>query len=238
MQEPVILEDSKPERRDEKPLLRTERNRWFFAVLSFSVVFLVFAFLLFYAFEKAQNNKEVVFVKLEPNGAWSVVDYLPQDEQLYFKTTIDALLQRFAKARYGLNPETIETDWGEASVFMSKALADSFVSPRGFDALGKIDAIRKLGNKADIDTSRGVEHYDDVNWKQGDAESVVVRSNIYLTRTLIKQGRKQAAEKLVLNVQWQLKDKTLLASDSMDVLRINPLGLTILSYQLNKERSE
>ncbi|MGR5456569.1 conjugal transfer protein, partial [Vibrio alfacsensis] len=85
---------------------------------------------------------------------------------------------------------------------------------------------------------RGVEHYDDVNWKQGDAESVVVRSNIYLTRTLIKQGRKQAAEKLVLNVQWQLKDKTLLASDSMDVLRINPLGLTILSYQLNKERSE
>lgn len=236
--EPVIRADTPKETHVDKPRLRTERNRWFVAVLGLTMVVLVMLFFLFYAFEKAGNNKEIVYVKLEPAGGWSVVDYQPQDQQLFFKTTIDALLQRFAIARFGVNPPTIKTDWGEASVFMSPALAADFIDPQGFDALSKMKALEKSGNQAVIDIERGVEHYDEVMWSRSEQDqSVSIRSNVYLTRTLIKGGRKLVPEKLVLSVLWQLKDKAELAKDDLDALRLNPIGLTVLSYQLNKERT-
>lgn len=235
---PVIRSETDKEPRDIKPTLRTERNRWFVAVLALSVVLALMMVFLFYAFEKANNNKEIVYVKLEPNGSWSLVDYQPDDKQLFFKTTIDALLQRFAIARFSITPETIHTDWGEASVFMSPKLADVFLSPSGFDALGKIEAIKASGNRAEIDIDRGVEHYDDVVWQGGESSSqTVIRSNVYLTRTVVKGGRKLPPEKLVLNLQWTLSSKKELVKQSMESLRLNPIGLTILSYQLNKERS-
>jgi hypothetical protein len=147
-------------------------------------------------------------------------------------------LQRFAIARFGVNPPTIKTDWGEASVFMSPTLAADFIDPQGFDALSKMKALEKSGNQAVIDIERGVEHYDEVMWSRSEQDqSVSIRSNVYLTRTLIKGGRKLAPEKLVLSVLWQLKDKAELAKDDLDALRLNPIGLTVLSYQLNKERT-
>ncbi|MFA0080328.1 conjugal transfer protein, partial [Vibrio artabrorum] len=73
MMEPVIRADTPKETHRDKPRLRTERNRWFVAVLGLTMVVLVMLFFLFYAFEKAGNNKEIVYVKLEPAGGWSVV---------------------------------------------------------------------------------------------------------------------------------------------------------------------
>ncbi|MFA0464475.1 conjugal transfer protein, partial [Vibrio sp. 10N.261.45.F1] len=69
------------------------------------------------------------------------------------------------------------------------------------------------------------------------SSQTVIRSNVYLTRTVVKGGRKQPPEKLVLNLQWTLSSKKELVKQSMESLRLNPIGLTILSYQLNKERS-
>ena len=234
--EPILMEPVAPERREDKPMLRVERNRWFVAVLALCGVMALLLMLLWFAFVKAQNNKEVVYVKLEPNGGWSMVDYQPDDAQLFYKTTIDALLQRFALSRYAVTPETIETDWGEASVFMSPDVNAQFLSPQGFNALEKIEALRKNGQRAVITIDRGVEHYDQVAWKEGDASTSVVRSNVYLTRQIEGNGRNPKPEHLVLNLQWRLADKSELAQRSMASLRLNPLGLTVLSYQLTKER--
>lgn len=233
-----VMRSDEKEKRDEKPTLRTERNRLFVIVLSLAFVMTLNVFLLFYAFEKAGNNKEIVYVKLEPNGGWSVVNYQPQDEQLFFKTTIDALLQRFAISRFAINPPTLKSDWGEASIFMSSELSQDFLNPRGFDALGKIEKLIKSGNRSEIDIERGVEHYDEVIFERSETDKTrVIRSNVYLTRTLVKGGRKLPPEKLVLSVQWQLRDKKSLSDAPLDELRLNPIGLTILSYQLNKERT-
>ncbi|MFA0196798.1 conjugal transfer protein, partial [Vibrio artabrorum] len=109
---------------------------------------------------------------------------------------------------------------------------------QGFDAMSKMKALKKSGNQAVIDIERGVEHYDEVTWSRSEQDqSVSIRSNVYLTRTLIKGGRHLPPEKLVLSVLWQLKDKAALAKEDLDTLRLNPIGLTILSYQLNKERT-
>ena len=171
--EPILRVPGALEKREDKPLLRVERNRWFVAVLALCAVMALLLMLLWFAFIKAQNNKEVVYVKLEPSGGWSVVNYQPTDAQLFYKTTIDALLQRFALSRYAVTPETIETDWGEASVFMSPDLSAQFLSPQGFNALDKVKALRQNGKRAVITIERGIEHYDQVAWKEGESSTAV-----------------------------------------------------------------
>ncbi len=83
MDEPIVIEESHREKRDEKPPLRAERNRWFVMSLSLSGVIVILLLFLFYAFGQAQHTKEVVYVKLEPNGSWSVLSYSPNDSQLF-----------------------------------------------------------------------------------------------------------------------------------------------------------
>ncbi len=239
----VVIEDNDTSQRDpHAPLLaqlRAERNRWFvIALASFAVSALLVLF-CWYAFAKAERNQEIVYVKLEPNGAWSVIDYQPEDSQLYFKTTIDASLERYAIARYKSDPATIESDWGEASVFMSPTMRDYFLAPapQGFDAWKKIEQIRKSKTLAEI-AVRDVEHYDQVDYLSDSGQtSKVIRSNLYFTRTLTVNGQKRPPEPLVLSVQWRLVSKQTLASLPKSHLRINPIGVEILTEQLKKERS-
>ncbi|MEL7385822.1 MAG: conjugal transfer protein, partial [Pseudomonadota bacterium] len=95
----IVVEGNEEEYHNPTPSLiaqlRAERNRWFLVALaSISIIALLVLF-SWYAFAKAELNQEIVYVKLEPNGAWSVIDYEPEDSQLYFKTTIDASLERY-----------------------------------------------------------------------------------------------------------------------------------------------
>ncbi|HAS6111704.1 TPA: conjugal transfer protein [Vibrio vulnificus] len=219
--------------------LRAERNRWF--VLSWAILALCSLLVLFcwYAFTKAEINQEIVYVKLEPNGAWSVIDYQPQDSQLYFKTTIDAALERFAIARYQSDPATIESDWGEASVFMSPEMRRQFLAPApdGFDAWQKIEQVKKSQSLASIEI-RGVEHYDQVEYGlEAQTRSKAIRSNLYFTRTMSINGQKQPPEALVLTLQWRLVSKSTLTTWPKSHLRVNPIGVEVLTTQLKKERS-
>ncbi len=220
----------------QRAALRAERNRWFAICLSLVVVVFFSLAFAWFAFLKANNNKEIVYVKLAPNGSWSVVDYQPQDAQLYFKTTIDSLLSRYTSLRYQVNPSTIATDWGDASLLMGADLRDDFVSPRGFNAKEKAAKIVTSRDKVTIEF-RNIEHYDQINAISADGiENNVIRSNVYFTRTSKTMGRTTPPEKLVLSLQWQLMDKFELAEQSMDFLRINPIGIQVLSQQLNIER--
>ncbi|WP_234497880.1 conjugal transfer protein [Vibrio maritimus] len=222
---------------DESPvnphaLLRSERNRLYIlcVVLALSVsLALVFCF---FAFQKAQNNKELIYVKLAPNGSWSVVDYQPDDSQLYFKTTIDALLTRFAISRYGVTPATIADDWAEAKALMAPSMAAHFVSPNGFNAIEKAASLAKSRDNITIHV-RNIEHYDQVTATDFSGQSRTrIRSNVYFSR----ERSAQHSESLVLSLQWQLMDKRSLSEESMSFLRLNPIGLQITDAQLNIER--
>lgn len=217
--------------------LRAERNRWFIISLVSLLIMALLVCFAWYAFSKAERNQEVVFVKLEPNGAWSVIDYQPEDGQLYFKTTIDALLERYSIDRYKVDGATVVEDWARAASFMSPEMERYFLDKNGFDAWGKIEQIQKSSNTATIEV-RYTEHYDEVDWVSTAGEaSKAIRSNIYLTRTLTTNGRKGKPELLVLSVQWRLISKEALVKEPLESLRYNPIGVEILNEQLKKERS-
>ncbi|GEM77225.1 conjugal transfer protein [Vibrio sagamiensis] len=217
-------------------LLVSERNRYFFLLLACVGVIALLVMFCWYAFAKAEHNQEIAYVKLSPNGAWQVVEYQPQDEQLYFKTTVDALIERYTIARFKGDSSTIEADWGEASAFMSSDLKAYFLAKDGFDAWSKIDQLKKQNRNASIDI-RYVEHYDkvDVHLSSGRADKAL-RTNVYFTRELSGAGQKTTKEALVLSLQWRLVDKTTLTNTPLSHLRVNPIGVEILKESLNKER--
>ncbi|MFA1563021.1 hypothetical protein [Aliivibrio fischeri] len=223
---------------NQKAALRAERNRWF--AITLSLVFVIFLSLAFswFAFLKANNNKEIVYVKLAPNGSWSVTDYQPQDAQLYFKTTIDSLLSKYAALRYQINPTTIGIDWSDATYLMGDELHSEFLSKGkgGFNAAQKAAKWAKSRDSVTIKI-RNIEHYDQITATDiNGLESEIVRSNLYFTRTKKTMGKVSPPEHLVLSLQWQLMDKHTLAEQNMDFLRINPIGIQIFSQQLNIEQ--
>lgn len=240
MEDSVITDEQKdvtvPQENSDNAKLRAERNRWFFfcVVLAFAVI--LGYVLIFVAFVKAQATKEILYVKLERNGGWTVEPYKPQDEQLFFKTTIDSGLQKFAISRYKIVPETIDSDWGEASVFMSEDLKKDFLDPRGFNALEKKEALKKGNLRVEIKI-RNVDHFDNVDWSFSSGDSVkAIKSNVYFTRTVSSNGKKGDPEALVLTVLWHLKPKTDITKQSNEIIQINPIGIEVVRYELNKER--
>ncbi|MGN9404653.1 hypothetical protein ACTMQQ_28410 [Pseudomonas syringae pv. aptata] len=218
--------------------LRVQNNRYFVIILLLIAGHFVQTWVSKVAFDKAQTTKEVVYVKLFPDGNWHVGEFKPEDEQIYFRSTIDRSLESYAKNRYGQLPETVKRNYAEAAVFMSDAMMADFVStqPGGFNASQRAVDIANNKNSDRVEvTWRFADHYDRIpaifNKKSGE----VIRSNVYLTvvtktsNGLVKQN---GVEKKILRVQWRLLPKEQLAEKKQDWLRVNPLGLEIIESDL------
>lgn len=218
----------------QKADLRADRNRWFTASLFQNLALIIAISFAWYAFKKAENNTELVYVKLYPDGTADIGDFSPEDEQLYFRSTIDAAFERFTKTRYGLQPETIKRDYGEAGVFMSDPLYNDFIStqPGGFNAAQKAAEIAANKNSDRVEIQWGFsDHYDKIPAVFDKQNGEMIRSNIYftkITKTATGLVKPNGTEKLILRAQWRLLPKKELKDRKPDWLRINPVGVEIV----------
>jgi hypothetical protein len=215
--------------------LRVSGNRWFIVCVLLALGQMGQVAFSKYAFDKANNNKELVYIKLFPDGRSYVGEFVPQDEQLFFRSTIDAALERFLKARYGQQPETIKQDYYEAGIFMSEPLYGNFVSTQagGFNAAQKAADVMANTKTADrVEIKWGfADHYDKIPAIFNKEAGEVVKSNIYFTSTTRNgQGviKPNGIKKSILRVQWRLLPKKEMAEHKLEWLRINPIGVEIV----------
>ncbi|BES73870.1 hypothetical protein RE428_48880 (plasmid) [Marinobacter nanhaiticus D15-8W] len=230
------MNSDEPKRRSETTV---DRNRWFI----FSIFLLVLCFFMgafaWYGFKKSANNTELVWVKLYPDGTWDVSEFKPQDQQLFFKSTVDALLEKYLVKRFGVLPETVKRDYAEAATFMSPSIYQNFVDTQangGFDAIQKaadIQADTKRATRIEIEW-RFADHYDQVPAVFGKEEGQAIRTNVYFTRTRKTSTGMQIGEPehLIARLQWRLLSKQELAQKSQAWLRSNPIGLQIISQDV------
>lgn len=144
------------------------------------------------ATNKAANNQELVYVKIYPDGTWDVGKYEPQDEQLFFKSTINSLLDNYLTSRFGVQPETVSRDYGEAATFMAPPLYQEFVGSQD----GDFNAVQKAADiQADTNRAQRVniewkfaDHYDQVSAVFGAEKGTVIRSNIYFKKPQRRRG--------------------------------------------------
>ncbi|HDZ58137.1 MAG TPA: conjugal transfer protein [Pseudomonas xinjiangensis] len=228
----------------QKAVLRADRNRWFVVALGLIVALMMMTGFMWYAFDKANNNKELVYIKLYPDGTSDVSEFRPEDEQLYFRSTIDAGLERFIKARFGQQAETIKRDYAEAAVFMSGPLYNDFIGAHegGYNAPQKaIDIIASAKNADRIEVTWGFsDHYDKIPAVFNNQSGEMIRSNLYFTQTpktatgLVKPD---GVKRLIMRAQWRLLPKRTLAEKTRAWLRINPVGLEIVDYEVIEDPS-
>lgn len=237
MPEPIRADDARPsivntQLKTIEALIKTERNRLFILTLSLVlVVFLALAF-CWHAYNTSTHNKELMYIKLYPNGSWENVTYHAQDTQLYFKTTVDSLLATYVTERYQIDPVTIGQNYGEALLFMSPALAQTFISPQGFNASQKAANTETIPNKTTTVTWQWNDHYDGYNGQLNGQTVQVERTNIYFTKQMTQAGVVSLPQPMMLTVSWTLLPKTTLAKKSSTFLKVNPIGLQILSQKL------
>lgn len=238
MIEPVTSEDLSPH--DIPPPInelgqtKAERNRLFTILVGLILVVIIAMCFSWYAFEKAQNNKEIMFIKMFPNGTWENVTYKSQDQQLYFKTTVDSLLAKYTEKRFGVQPITIASDYGEAQVFMDNDLRTEFLSKSGFDAVGKVQQYAKSKNFIKVIWKENV-HYDQITGQINGVSTRVFKTNIYFTVDKVTSGQSKKSD-MRLSLSWRLLSKQELEKQDKDYLRVNPIGLTVISQQLSLEK--
>lgn len=215
---------------------KAERNRLFLILMGFIVVVIIALCFSWYAFEKAQNNKEIMFIKMFPNGTWENINYKSQDEQLYFKTTVDSLLAKYTEKRYGVIPMTIASDYGEAQVFMDDNLRQQFLSKSGFDAIGKAQQYSQSKNQIKV-IWRLNNHYDQITGQINGINTRVFKTNVYFTIDKVISGQSKET-KMMLTLSWRLLAKQELEKQDKDYLRVNPIGLTVISQKLTLEPNQ
>lgn len=218
--------------------LRADRNRWFLVVIA------MLGYIGFQQYQNhenfvlAQTNKEVVFVKLYPDGTSDVGEFKPGDETQFFRSTIDSAFELFVKSRYGVQPETVRKDFGIAGVFMSQPMYNSFTSTQdgGFDAAQKATDIEANKNADRVEIVWGfADHYDTIpavfNKKKGE----MVRSNIHyteITKTAAGIVKPGGVKQKIMRAQWRLLTKKELATHSQKWLRVNPVGVEIVQQDV------
>lgn len=182
---------------------------------------------------KVDDSRELLYVQMWGDGSYRVLESLPEDDKLINSRLIDSLLEKYIKYRYGLIPQTATADLGDATVFMSEQVYNDFKSEQGFNVSKVISEISTKTNIVEIKWRGTPDHYDSIEGTYNNKKRDILKSNIYITRIEKDPlGQEIKREYLIVRLQWFLKDKEELKHFTSDDLRVNPIGLVILSGEL------
>jgi len=220
---------------DQNMLVAVERNWWRLTTLVTLIILAVMSFALMSANEKA-GSRDVVWIKMFPDGTWSLGSAEEHAQRDYFQSTADSLLTEYAKLRYQVVPETVRADYGKALLFMSDTLKGQFTSSSGFDAAAKAAEFASRPNTSRVTIDVGVvDHYERVTGQlRPGVKSPIYRTNVHLERvTLSPEGLPRGEpEKLILSLRWTVLEEAAVERKSVNYLRANPIGLVVLEQSL------
>lgn len=240
MIEPILSSDTSPDAIPpviiELGQTKAERNRLFVILVGLIIVLIIALSFCWYSFDKAQTNKEIMYVKMFPNGTWENVEYHAQDKQLFFKTTVDSLITQYTEKRFGVIPMTVASDYGEAQVFMDNDLHSEFIAKNGFDAVDKAHEFANSHNYTKIKW-RFNNHTSQTTGVFNGIETQVMRTDVYFTKEQHISGQVKKS-RMMLSISWRLLPKTELEKQDKDFLRVNPIGLKIITQKLTLEPNQ
>jgi len=220
------------------PVVAADRNRWFFVTLVLALV-IVFLAMDNIRLRRARSDIDLAWVRVFPDGSSDVSFNDVPNQPEFFESTVNSVLGRWVKARYGLNAATIRADYGFARELMSPDQARRFVAPGGFNAPKKAAEAIACGARcarAEVKI-RNVEHYEKIN--NALADGSVYRSNVYIETVEYAGEHHRTVEKAIVTLEWRILSKDEILAKYPDTrsnrnmlayLRSNPAAIEIMSY--------
>lgn len=184
------------------------------------------------AVENARNSREVVWVKLMADGSSEVSGFKPKDEQPVYMRAVNSSFDHYIKSRYQVHAETIKQDYAEAGVFLGDKLFADFTGKNGFYA---IQVASDIADKPDSKPRKDIsdvrfDHYDQIEGDFSGNKKPVIRTTITWNEEEYKaDGTKKPPVPRMQRVTWTLLDRKEISKKSDPWLRLNPLGIEILT---------
>jgi len=225
---------AKPQRLDLMAKITSELVRSFYIILMLGLLCLVAILFAWKESTRADTNIKVAWVKMHPNGTWDMEFHDENRQPEFFPATIDYILTQWVERRFSENGHTIKADYGYAYIFMNSKLRNDFTSPNGYHAAAKAAQIAECNACREVRVKvRNLDHYDSDKTRFGQHEGTLYRSNIFVLKTTLNADGSplDEAEKMIVPVQWRIKAKDEIQADK-EILKQNPIGLEILSYDL------
>lgn len=237
----VTDDDIPPVLNSAVPQLKSMNTKLYVALLLALMVIIAQGFWMNAANTRAENNTELMFIKMYPNGSWDVEYRESGLESDFFPLTIDKLIMDYVEARFSVNPGSMRREYGFASLFMSEQLRGRFLGT----SKGQLNA-RKIAEEKDTSSIteevniRVVDHFDvsEGVFVKGNAD--VYRTNVFIERISLDQRGMVIGKpvKEVVTLHWRIKSVEELKGLSRDDLRANPIGLQIMQEKIRLDISE
>ncbi len=220
-------------------LLIANLNRWYLIAFALLILLVLLVAHTIVITKRLIDNREIVYVKLSPDGTW-FVDINETSEIDFYTTTVDHLIAQYVKRRYQEVPYSVKADYGFALLLMHQQLAASFSSAAGFNAPARAAQIASCHQCGSVEVEiRDIYHYDKDKTVFGRAEGTLYRSNIYINIIdTAKDGTKSdiVSSKKIVALQWRLLSRGEIPADKQFLI-LNPLGLQIMKEELLNDAS-
>lgn len=223
---------------DRTGMLGSERNRLYTLCLLLLIGVIVLALKLVAVAESSASNHKVAWVKMYANGTWDVVLHDNQEPQQFMQHTVDSILSQWVNRRYSERPNTVRTDYGYASDFMSEKKKGEFVDSKAFNAPAKAAEILSCKTCDVVEYKVGpIDHFDVDVTTFSERQNEVYQTNVFADRILeTSAGQQKDKDKRIVRIQWRLMEPSEIQQISrreggLEWLRSNPIGLEIIDYQ-------
>jgi hypothetical protein len=222
----------------QKALIVTMRRDLVWVAITVLALLGILLFTLFqwqYAESKFENNARVSYVKLSPDGTYSV-DYEKEGEQItFFRTTIESKLSEFVEKRFSKQRDTITTDYGFASLMMGPALTTEFMDQYQAPSVAAKHKACKECPQVDVKV-REIQALDD-DLKPGSTNDKQYTTLVFaLEKQLNKDYGVVGCKNLIITLLWQFRPMKDIVSRKQE-LRYNPLGQEILKADVREDPS-
>lgn len=182
------------------------------------------------------NEQRLTYVKLAPDGTWSIQQDFGE-QATYYDATLRTVLYDWVERRYSMRSATIVDDWGIVNAMYSPALRAWFRDEFGVTAKATEHAKCVACTQTELRV-RTHQHIDPLPTAIGDKETAPVRTLIYGTEKTFAAGSRRALTETrkLYRVTWRLLAKHQIQANP-SLLRYNPLGVEIIAVEVTDDPS-
>ncbi len=187
--------------------------------------------------QRYAENVRVEWVKLSPDGTYSVEFSDDSKPVQFFQSTVDSKLIEWVEKSNSRMRATISTDFGFASIFMSEPMKNDFMN--NLDGIGAPKVAAKLIGCAECDETeykvRNIQSIDqdEIPGRKNDAIPGRKTDSLYTTlafvveRKITKDGEVTGCNNKIMTLLWKFRTKADTVARGSEQLRYNPLGMEI-----------